>query len=153
MVKYTGLGQHVQVVFLEDPSTNPLFGQLETAFGIVNGLSATFSRLVIITLYLRIFNTKPYRIACYILIGVLAGYDALTAILTLTQCIPLSALWDQTIENPRCFDIFAWWRWCTFPSVLTDLAMLILPIPVILNLKLSRRDKLGLLLTFSTGSM
>lgn len=44
-------------------------------------------------------------------------------------------------------------RWSTLPNILTDVIMLILPLPSIWNLQLRTPLKIGLTITFLTGSL
>jgi hypothetical protein len=45
------------------------------------------------------------------------------------------------------------YTWFSIPNLVTDVAMLALPLPAIWTLKMSRGQKVGLTLTFLTGSM
>jgi hypothetical protein len=45
------------------------------------------------------------------------------------------------------------WRWTNFPQILTDVAILILPLPALMKLHLSKKDKIGVVATFCTGAM
>jgi len=85
--------------------------------------------------------------------GVLIASAVCNIIANILQCIPLSAAWDLNDHGKHCFDQNAYWRWGSFPNILTDVVMLGLPIPAISKLRLSWKDKIGLLLTFLAGGM
>ena len=152
MVKYAGLGRHSAAFVATDPSKLVLFAKMSIVFELAYAVAVTLPRLVLLALYLRISNQRPFRISCYTILGILIFYECLAITLTLTTCVPLSMFWDPTVQG-HCFDIIGWWRWSTFPDLLIDAAMLILPIPVIWGLNIPRNDKVGLLLTFSTAVM
>ena len=152
MVKIGGLGRHA-AAFESDPSILVRCVKLEVAFICVYLCAVTVPKLAILGLYLRIFPEKPYRLACYVISGVLVA--SLVANITTVSviCIPLKALWDPPIQSAHCINQNAFFRYSTLPNIITDLCMLILPLPVIWRMSLSTRDKLGLSLTFCTGSM
>ncbi|EDO04437.1 hypothetical protein SS1G_06920 [Sclerotinia sclerotiorum 1980 UF-70] len=94
-------------------------------------------------------------IVCYLGQGVTGLSSFLALILcSLLQCAPLAYLWNKSGHpGGHCFDTGAFWRYGSLPNLITDLAMLVLPLPCIWRLKLSQKDKVGLLFTFITGSM
>lgn len=152
MVQHGGLGRHEIALLLESPSTVIIYAKLQFSFMIAYILAVTFPKVAILSLYLRFFNEKRYRIACYAVMIVTVTYSAMAVVITSLMCVPLTHLWDLAVKA-RCIDIQAWWRWSTLPSIIIDVIMLILPVPVVLKIKLPRRDKVGLLLTFSAGGM
>ena len=111
------------------------------------------SKLAILALYRRLFTLKPYLIAVYVLAGLIVAASVANIITTLLQCQPIAFNWDKTIEGGHCIDINSFFRWCSIPNIVTDMAMLILPMPVIWQLHTSKNVKIGLTLTFLTGAM
>ena len=78
---------------------------------------------------------------------------AVSCIITdLVQCVPLVSLWDKTI-NGECIDLALYFQWGTLPNSIVDLCILLLPIPVIWKLHVSRHVKVGVAATFLTGSV
>jgi hypothetical protein len=116
-------------------------------------LSATLPKLAILCLYLRIFRTRPYRLAAYAIAGVMILNYVTNVILSLTMCQPVRFKWDKTIPGGVCGDLMAAYRWISVPNLVTDLAILILPLPMVWNLHTGLSQKLGLTLTFLTGSL
>ncbi|MCJ1246592.1 hypothetical protein MMC30_003801 [Trapelia coarctata] len=153
MVNHGSLGRHEIALLLESPSALVLYGKLEIAFTLVYIFALTGPKLVILSLYLRIFVDKPYRIACYVVMGSVVLYSIMAIIITSLMCIPLDFLWNPTITNARCIDILSWWRYSSLPNIVIDCIMLVLPVPVILKIKLPNKDKFGLLLTFAAGGV
>ena len=154
MVRFGGLGHHVEWVYGNDPTALTTFAKLQLPFSLTWELSVAFSKLSLLGLFLRIFVEQSQRIATYVLIGVLSLFCVAQVIATCLQCIPLSYLWDPTGHpGGHCVDFNSLWRWGSFPNILTDILMLLLPLPCLLKLHLSNRDKIGLVATFATGSM
>lgn len=103
-------------------------------------------------LYLRIFNEKKYRNACYAIMGLVILVALADIVATFTECIPISKLWDPSIDG-HCANIGQLYRLGTLPNVVIDLLMLVLPLPVVWKLHVSRQVRIGLTVTFLTGSM
>lgn len=88
----------------------------------------------------------------FVLMAVLIMNAAAIIISSLLICVPLQSLWDPAIPG-KCINIKAWYRWESGPDVVIDMFMLILPLPLLWKLQTSRAVKLGLSLTFLTGSV
>ena len=146
------IGYHLEVVAETAPYALKPYAQILVVAVILYSLACAFPKLVILTLYLRIFNEKKYRIACYTVMGLVITFALAGIIGGATQCIPLSYLWDKTIQG-HCFDIVQFYRWGTLPNIVVDVIMIILPLPVIWKLHASRQVKFGLTVTFLTGSV
>lgn len=154
MVLDGGVGRHFGWLLENDPEGITTFLKLQVPFTIVYSLAACFPKLVILGLYLRIFAEKRDRISCYILIGILSATCIAVVIVTCIQCTPLAFLWDpESHPDGSCIDMNKFWTWGSFPNIVTDVMMLILPLNCIWKLQLSFKDKVGLVLTFATGSM
>ena len=120
---------------------------------IIYSAACCLPKVVILLLYLRIFASSSYRIACYVLLAIVVALAISDVIAGATLCTPISYLWDKTIEGGHCINIPVFYRWGTLPNAITDLFMLILPLPVVWKLHATQRVKIGLTITFLTGSM
>ena len=151
-VEIGGIGHHA-AAFKSNPSVLARYAKLEVAFIYLYLVAVTLPKIVILSLYLRIFPTEPYRSACYVIAGVLVA--SLMANLTVVSviCIPLKETWNPNIQGAHCINQDAFFRYSTLPNIITDLCMFVLPLPIIWRMSLSTRDKIGLTLTFCAGSM
>ncbi|KAL8646876.1 MAG: hypothetical protein Q9226_006672 [Calogaya cf. arnoldii] len=96
----------------------------------------------------RIF--KWATIATMVVVNV-AGV-ALT-FLNIFQCRPISdAFQDVLPENIKCLDIIALYLSSAPINIITDLALLFLPMPILTAMRLPRNEKLILIVTFSFGA-
>jgi len=109
-------------------------------------------KLAILVFYSRIFVTRLQLGATYTLMGIVVAIAISDMIAGGLQCVPLEYLWNKEIEG-SCYDIPAFYRYGTLPNAITDLFMLLLPLPVIWSLQMSMRTKIGLLATFLAGSV
>jgi len=87
------------------------------------------------------------------MIIVLGNWFITGFIVWLTICQPFPFKWDKTIKEGHCGDSMAAYRWVGVPNILTDLAIMFLPFSILYRLQISRLRKLGLLITFMTGSL
>ena len=115
--------------------------------------AVVFPKLALLAIYLHIFVQPHFRMACYVLVTLLIANWIGNTVAVLLICQPIQYLWDRTITGGHCFHINAWFRWASFLNILTDVAMLLLPLPVIWKLHTSRNVKIGLTITFATGSV
>lgn len=128
------------------------WGKFVLALAWVYHISVTLSKLCILSLYLRIFYTKPYRIACYVLGAIMIGSCIGGIIAAMLICRPMARFWDPSIPG-ECYDIRNFLLWVGFPNLVTDVILLVLPLPLIWNLQVSKQQKISLLITFLAGSV
>lgn len=74
---------------------------------------------------------------------------------TLMQCRPISSNWGtQPVELGNCLaDINIMYEVAAFTNMVSDVAILILPFPVIWGLHMPRKHKLAVLGVFLTGAL
>ncbi|KAI9744936.1 MAG: hypothetical protein M1818_001862 [Claussenomyces sp. TS43310] len=153
MVKYGGVGRHMIALEILDPPMAVRWAKMTLAAEWLYLLSAALPKLCIIALYLRIFIQSSFRMICYVL-GVAIILTFVAGGLTGTlACQPLSYMWDKTVEGGHCANLNAFFRWISFPNILTDLVMLILPLPFVWKLHASTDQKIALTTTFLVGSL
>ncbi|KAF7854726.1 hypothetical protein EAF04_010294 [Stromatinia cepivora] len=151
-IKYVYAGHHLPYILVQHPTTLPTFLKMEITFAILYILSITLPKLTMLSLFLRIFVIKWQRRASYLIAAILLATALANIIANVTQCIPLNYLWDKQ-EKGKCFDQNAYWRWASLPNILTDVAMLALPVPMIMGTMMGWRDKAGVGITFLAGSL
>ena len=67
--------------------------------------------------------------------------------------MPVSAVWDPTVPNPRCIDLDKGLIVCSSINIATDVIMLTLPLPKLWALKISTEKKIQLMGIFLLGSL
>lgn len=151
-VNYGGVGYHSAVFIQSSPATLTVWAKYLLVIPMVWQSAIVFPKLAILVLYLRFFTKRRDRIACWV-IGVLMVANCVGAILAgFFLCTPLEFLWNRKIPGGHCLDINAWYRWGSLMNIFTDVAMLMLPIPVIWKIQISKPVKIGLILIIATGS-
>ena len=154
MVSKGRVGHHVGWIVENDPEALTTYLKLGIPFIVMWAMAVMAPKLAILGLFLRIFTKHWHRVSCFVLIGIVSASAFVVVLATALQCVPIQALWDPDGHpNAHCIDTNAFWRWGSFPNIITDVMMLFLPVPCIWKLQLSTRDKVGVILTFATGSV
>lgn len=153
-VRLCGIGRHLDVLIELEPRLLARWAKWAYATEQVYCVSVAFPKLSILASYLRVFTEKPYRVAVYV-IGLITSLNAIVGVIvSLAACRPFSARWHSDGSGlSKCIDFGLYYRWIGFPNIITDVAILLLPLPVIWTLQISRNQKYGLSLVFLTGSM
>ena len=115
--------------------------------------SAALPKITVLCLYLRVFVRRDARMTCFCLLGFVAATWIAYLLAAVLQCKPLAYKWDRTIPGGRCFNIEAFYKTTSVPNILTDLIILVLPIPTVINLETSKVQRAECLLVFLIGSM
>ncbi|KAH8424139.1 uncharacterized protein LDX57_001893 [Aspergillus melleus] len=138
-----GQGQHI--LFLKNQT---LFSQLFVAAIIVYSITVMLTKLSILFLYRRAFPIKWLLIVSYLLGAVVIAYNLSVIFVASFKCIPLSVFWTgnskKCVDNPPPFAVF---------NVITDFAILALPIQPVLGLRMRRTRKMQVLTIFLLGGI
>ncbi|KAF7190099.1 Satratoxin biosynthesis SC1 cluster protein 4, partial [Pseudocercospora fuligena] len=101
---------------------------------------------------LRVFGTtQKFKFTCWVLVAFIIICTAYTCLITVFLCKPTSFFWQ--IDNPAgtCLPRIPLWFLNSALGITTDLAVAVLPIPVIKTLRLPRRQKNMLIIIFLLG--
>ncbi|KAK2666507.1 hypothetical protein RAB80_018164 [Fusarium oxysporum f. sp. vasinfectum] len=157
-----GLGVHIWNVpivkfsptFLQSSDTNakPWQLKLQITTQALYCVSMMFTKLSLLAVYLRISPSRRFRAVVCLLMAIVAGYSFSAVLVAIFQCHPIEMAWDITISDGSCIDRMAYFIATLALNVATDLFMLALPIPMLWNVKMPKRQKLGLIGIFMTGS-
>ena len=115
--------------------------------------STALPKLSILFLYLRVFDGKWFRITTWFLIGFTICYWLAFTFVAAFLCRPVAYFWDRLIPNGTCINIDAFWRVIPPFNISTDLATMIIPIPIVWKLQVSKMKKFGVILIFLTGGV
>jgi hypothetical protein len=152
--RYGGAGLHTALLEMTNPGELVAWPKFLLSISFLYLASVIPPKVSIIILYLNIFIMKPARIICYTIISIMIANWFVATMVGFFICVPLAHLWDPTASpHGHCLDLDAWFRWSSLANIITDVAILLLPIPTVWNLHCSRQMKLGLMFTFVMGSM
>ena len=153
VVQHGGVGRHLQYVeqFPDKVASYYKIGLI--AIPVIYVISACLPKVSILAVYLRIFVEKWSRIACYVLMFMVIANVIGNIPPLIYKCDPISYGWDPTTPGGWCADIEPRVRYVSLINIITDVGMLVLPIPVIWKLHTNKSTKFGLACVFATGSV
>lgn len=127
--------------------------QIRFAGNTFQALAYFTSRLPILLLYLRVFGrTKPFRIACYVAMGIAFGAYLTSIPLISYFCTPpIGGDWNSLDVFAKCKRLLNWALIQGSLDVALNVYIFILPLPVVLGLQMPLQKKLGVLAIFLTG--
>lgn len=107
-------------------------------------------KLAILFLYLRLFNPSETFCKCvHVLIALTSMWGIGVFLTTLFQCIPVQAAWVKSLApNAKCIDLEAFMIGANIPDIIFDIAILVLPIPLIWSLRVPTSKKIAILSIF-----
>ncbi|KAM3068726.1 hypothetical protein ACMFMG_010903 [Clarireedia jacksonii] len=153
MPNAAGVGRHIQYVQKYEPQKLVPALKIKYAIAVLYISSFTFPKLSILHLYLDVFSaSRRTRLFTYILIGVVVATWISETLTSLLQCIPIAAVWNKSIHG-HCVERIKMFQYYSIPNIITDVAMMVLPIPTIWTLNMSKRIKIAVTLTFLLGSI
>lgn len=150
MLRYGGAGRHEVAL---EPAVMIRCVKLDVAEEFIYNFSIALPKLAILCLYGRVFTTKPYRYAIYATGSIVVLTLIVGQICAIAICQPFSYMWDKSISNGHCGNISAVYRYISFPNLLTDVCILVLPLHGVWRLHAKVVHKIGLTVTFLTGCM
>ena len=107
-------------------------------------------KLSLLLLYVRIFSIRKFRLAAYGVMPFVLGWWLSVLLEELLLCRPLAYNWDKSI-NGSCGNLSAAYLAAGILNLLSDVSVLVLPIPIVLNLHLPLRSRIALMAIFSVG--
>jgi hypothetical protein len=111
------------------------------------------TKLSILAFYLRIFTDRTFKRLTYGMMAICTAYMFATIIATIWQCTPLSYVWTgwSGETEGHCIDVFVLTWIATSLNILLDILIILLPIPHLLKLTLSRKKKIQIVSMFCVG--
>ncbi|KAJ9610699.1 hypothetical protein H2200_005476 [Cladophialophora chaetospira] len=146
--KDNGLGRHQDTVSQKEGETmlKVLYASI-----IVYNLGLFLVKDSILYQYLRFFVERRYRRAAWFLIGFILVGGVAFILTGCFACSPIAFSWDKSIQGGHCINQEPLWFSFSGFNILTDLAVWVLPMPVLWKLQLPRKQKLSLIGVFALG--
>ncbi|KAJ4171391.1 hypothetical protein NW754_013160 [Fusarium falciforme] len=115
-------------------------------------LSSDLAKISLLFFYLRLCPERTFRRIVQVLAGLFITYAVVYAMISLFGCQPIKASWDLVaMATGKCVDKFGFFLAASVANVVMDLVILLLPLRIVIPLQIPRRQKLSLLLLFTTG--
>ena len=121
--------------------------------GVLYPIACALPKLAICVLYLRLFQIRKsiryvtYGTIVFIIVNMIAWL-----VPSIVVCLPIHAFWSSS-GGGRCINTNTLGTWISLPHIISDIVILIIPLPVIWRAQMSLGRKIGLFITFLSGSM
>ncbi|KAK4698079.1 hypothetical protein P7C71_g98, partial [Lecanoromycetidae sp. Uapishka_2] len=130
-------------------------GQVMFVLQILHTCAMPVIKASLLAFYLRLFPTPKFGIAVWAVgIYVFCWWISIF-FATLFQCMPITSNWGtEPVQIGNCIaNIFVMYEVAALTNMFSDVAILILPFPVIVGLHMPRKHKVGVLGVFLTGTL
>src|ERR1700722_18994830 len=145
-----GLGLHSADI---QPGSEVSLRKAEYAFSVLYNPALMLTKTSIIAFFLTLARDNPlFRWCNYLTLTVVNVAGLALTILSIFQCRPVSAgFLYPTPLTANCIDIVTLYLSSAPVNIITDLAILFLPMPTLTGMRLPRKQKIILVVTFSFG--
>lgn len=108
-------------------------------------------RVSVLFFYLRVFSYPTFRKLVYAMMALTTACTIAFIFGTFLRCTPIAYNWDRSIPGGHCGDVRLFIYFNAASSIILDLMIWVLPIPILLGLGFNRRKKYALYFVFSLG--
>lgn len=109
-----------------------------------------WTKLGLLLMYYRIFHVPYFKKMAWVVGVFVMAWVVCITFLFIFICVPVQKLWYPLLPG-RCIDQVATWIANAASTILTDLIILLMPLPQLWRLRLKKREKIGLTFAFSLG--
>ncbi|KAK7525228.1 uncharacterized protein IWZ02DRAFT_229168 [Phyllosticta citriasiana] len=118
----------------------------------VHMIALGLSKLSILTQYLRIFLDRRTRRLTWLTMAFVIVYTLQAILVGIFVCIPVEAFWNRSIQGHCINPIISNYVNAGF-NISTDLVIILIPIPALNKLQVSKNQYIALLVAFSIGGL
>lgn len=123
---------------------------------VLYSIALTCTKISILLLYNTIFPTAPspgFRLAAYLTSALCFAWGLSTLLVGIFSCTPISDYWDILNPAPNCINQHHWYTGTSVGNILTDAAILALPVLSVCHLQLSWKQKVSVSALFLLGAV
>ncbi|MCJ1282374.1 hypothetical protein MMC26_001697 [Xylographa opegraphella] len=140
-------GQHAEVAGAPSVLT---FYKCLYAFEILYPLPIAATKFSILFYYSRIFQVPSFQIPLYLVAGLIGCWVLYVEGAAMFSYVPVNAMWDPSVTG-RCINIHSFFIGIAVPNIVTDIALLTMPLPYIWWLQVAWPKKIAVILVFTLG--
>lgn len=145
------MGKHASVLTLDQMENvlKQLYG-----FECVYVTAVAFVKVSILCMYLRIFPSRSFKIGAYTIGSIVVAWCIAIILVCLFQCSPIYLAWQPWLAaDDSCINLRGSFIGNAVPNILTDVAILAMPIKQVWKLHATMAQKVSLVCTFGLGSL
>ncbi|CEJ61418.1 hypothetical protein PMG11_09953 [Penicillium brasilianum] len=147
-----GYGRHSDTI--HDSKTLVMFLKLDFVTEISNVLALGCIKISFCLFYLKIFPGKWFRITCWSVLAILTGETMADFFVVIFQCSPVYKAWDAAgVVEGKCLQLLSFYYIAFGIRLGTDIALLALPVPKLLKMKVTGGKRAGLIVMFGLGAL
>lgn len=109
-----------------------------------------FAKLSVLTQYLRIFVGKKTKIATWAMIVIVIVYTIQGDLVGIFSCTPVNKFWNRPLPG-TCVNAAVYYYITIAMNILTDIAVVVIPVPALMKLNIPTNQKYGLVFAFALG--
>jgi hypothetical protein len=109
-------------------------------------------KVSILAMYLNIHPGENFRRWVHLIAAFVVLSNTAAILGNIFGCIPIQKSWDIRVEGGKCANPLAFLLATSALNFISDLSMMILPVPMLWALHLPWRDKIALMGIFMIGS-
>lgn len=148
---HNGLGRHLITV---TPNEAIVLEKALYANVLVFPIAICIIQLSILLFYVRVFTLRDarFKIALLVCAGLSVGVCVSQVFPTIFQCSPIAYSWDKAIVGGHCINVHVMWIAQDILFLVLDIYVVVLPLPMIWNLQITRPEKIAVSGMFLLGS-
>ncbi|MCJ1288013.1 hypothetical protein MMC26_007366 [Xylographa opegraphella] len=146
-VLHNNLGTHLKLADLGNVRSFLLALYI---FAICYSIGLAFIKFSILAFLFRVFHVPTFKLPLSITAAIVTITTVASLFTAIFSCHPIQGFWDLEIPS-TCIDPLKFYFAQAIPSIITDIILLILPLPVVWKLKVTRSQKWGLSAVFLLG--
>ncbi|KAH8703370.1 hypothetical protein BGW36DRAFT_369246 [Talaromyces proteolyticus] len=143
-----GMGLHIEDFPLENLV---IVLKLSFAFEYIYSFTMSAVKLSVLVMYYRIFIDRPTRIGIYIVGTFVTSWLLASIVANIFQCVPVAKYWNTTLPG-HCMNRTVYFVMGSAPHILSDIAMLCLPVRCVWKLHTSVTHRIAIIGIFLLGS-
>lgn len=144
-----GMGRHADTISLDELSK---VLQMLLAFECLYVTAVAAIKLSILAMYLRLFPGREFKLAAWTIGGIIVAWWIAIVLVCIFQCNPVHKAWLPWGEGV-CINLKGSFIGNALPNILTDVAILVMPVKQVWHLHATMAQKVSLLCTFGLGSL
>ena len=122
------------------------------AISVIYPLASAIPKLSLCAFYLQVMGVNTWVRRITNSTGAFLVANAVAWLVpTIIVCRPISVFWSLEGHQGKCLNYNVFGTWISLPNIITDLVLLILPMPVLWKTQISILRKLGLMAIFAVG--
>ena len=107
-------------------------------------------KMTFLTQYYRVLAVERLRIIWVVSMIIVGAWGLSQVLVGIFICKPVSGFWDKSL-NPKCIPVPLEWYINAAGNIATDIAVFLLPMPILGHLSLPRVEKIVLVGIFCLG--